>query len=76
MMEIWIFLGKAGLSVICKRLLKDNYILTKLTSKGVKFIWNKECEDNFQKLKECLTTTLILVVPLGIDGYVIYYDAS
>ena len=30
--------------------------LTRLTQKNVKFVWTEECENSFQKLKECLTS--------------------
>ena len=39
-------------------------LLTKLTCKGVKFLWNDDCEVSFQKLKECLISTLVLALPL------------
>ncbi|WVZ70158.1 hypothetical protein U9M48_018846 [Paspalum notatum var. saurae] len=38
--------------------------LTRLTRKGVKFEWTKECEENFQKLKRRLTTAPILTLPV------------
>jgi hypothetical protein len=50
--------------------------LTKLTRKEVKFIWSKEYEEGFQKLKERLTSALVLAIPLGIEGFMIYSDAS
>ncbi|XP_013639197.1 PREDICTED: uncharacterized protein LOC106344344 [Brassica oleracea var. oleracea] len=36
---------------------------TKLTGKGVSFIWGKETEEAFQRLKKALTTTLVLALP-------------
>ncbi|WMV42027.1 hypothetical protein MTR67_035412 [Solanum verrucosum] len=50
--------------------------LTKLTQKKVKFQWSYECEKSFSELKTRLTTTLILTLPDGSNGYVIYCDAS
>ncbi|WMV46677.1 hypothetical protein MTR67_040062, partial [Solanum verrucosum] len=50
--------------------------LTKLTQKNVKFQWSDECEKNFSEVKTRLTTTPVLTLPDGSDGYVIYCDAS
>ena len=50
--------------------------LTKLTRKHAKFEWIDECEQAFQELKRRLTTTLVLTLPLGIGGFVIYNDFS
>ncbi|WMV38020.1 hypothetical protein MTR67_031405 [Solanum verrucosum] len=50
--------------------------LTKLTQKKVKFQWSDECEKNFSELKTRLTTTLVLTLLNGSDGYVIYCNAS
>ena len=37
--------------------------LTRLTRKGVKYEWDKKCEQSFQELKNCLITAPILVLP-------------
>ena len=50
--------------------------LTKLTQKKVKFQWSDDGEKSFIELKTRLTTTLVLTLPEGSDGYVIYCDAS
>src|SRR5262249_45343445 len=50
--------------------------LIKLTKKKVKFEWNDSYEQSFQKLKECLTSALVLALPSGQSGFVIYRDAS
>ena len=50
--------------------------LIRLTQKNVKFAWSDACESNFRELKERLTTTPVLALPNGIDGYVVYCDAS
>ncbi|WMV42529.1 hypothetical protein MTR67_035914 [Solanum verrucosum] len=50
--------------------------LTKLTQKKVKFQWSDDCEKSFAELKIRLTTTPVLTLPEGSDGYVIYCDAS
>ncbi|WMV25143.1 hypothetical protein MTR67_018528 [Solanum verrucosum] len=39
------------------------------------FQWSDECDKNFFELKTRLTTTLILTLPGGSNGYVVYCDA-
>lgn len=43
-----------------------------MTKKGRKFTWDENCDENFQTLNNCLTTTPILTLPLGVDGFFIY----
>lgn len=50
--------------------------LTKLTQKKVKFQWSDACEKGFQEFKTRLTSALVLSLPEGTDGFVIYCDAS
>ena len=50
--------------------------LTRLTQKMVKFQWSNDGEKSFAELITRLTTTPVLTLPEGSDGYVIYYDAS
>ncbi|XP_028079284.1 uncharacterized protein LOC114281045 [Camellia sinensis] len=50
--------------------------LTQLTQNGVSFEWSKQRESSFQELKTRLTTTLVLALPFGTEGFVIYSDAS
>ena len=50
--------------------------LTRLTQKNVKFVWSDAYESSFRELKEHLTTAPVLALPNGIDGYVVYCDAS
>ncbi|XP_070009089.1 uncharacterized protein [Nicotiana sylvestris] len=50
--------------------------LTRLNQKGAPFRWSDDCETSFQKLKTSLTTTQVLVLPLGSGMYTVYYDAS
>lgn len=68
--EIRSFLGLAG---YYRRFVQDfskiAEPLTKLKQKHVKFQWSDACERNFQKLKECLTTALILVLPSGPEDF-------
>ena len=50
--------------------------MTKLTRKGVKFIWDDTCKDVFKQLKTCLTSAPFLVIPKRGLSYTVYYDAS
>ena len=50
--------------------------LTKLTHKGVRFVWCDECEQVFQLLKVRLTLAPILVILERGVGFAVYYDAS
>ena len=50
--------------------------LSQLTQKGVKFEWNDKCQQSFQELKNRLTSTPILTIPEGTEGFVVYCDAS
>ena len=50
--------------------------MTRLTQKKVKFLWSYSCEKSFQELKTRLTTVPVLALPDGIDGFVVYCDAS
>ena len=50
--------------------------MTRLTQKGVKFVWSETCEKSFQELKVRLTTTPVLIIPERGLGYAVYCDAS
>ncbi|WMV37790.1 hypothetical protein MTR67_031175 [Solanum verrucosum] len=49
--------------------------LNKVTIKN-KYVWSEACEKSFQELKDRLTSTLVLTLPGGSDGFVVYFDAS
>ena len=74
--EIRSFLGLAN---YCRRFVEGfSHIaapLTQLTCKNAKFVWTKECEKNFQELKQRLVTAPVLI-PSNLGGFVIYSDAS
>ena len=75
--EIRSFLGLAGYyHCFVKNFLKTVAPLTKLTQKNVKFQWSDACEESFQKLKACLTSAPVLVLPSGSGGFSVYCDAS
>ncbi|WMV51153.1 hypothetical protein MTR67_044538, partial [Solanum verrucosum] len=50
--------------------------MTKLTQKKTKFEWTGECERIFQTLKDKLVSAPILSLPDGLEGFVVYCDAS
>ena len=50
--------------------------LTTLTQNSKKFEWSEACEKSFQLLKDKLTSALVLNLPEGTKGFVVYYDAS
>ena len=50
--------------------------LTHIKQKKIKFDWNGKCESKFQELKKRLTMSLVLLLPDGIENFVMYIDAS
>ncbi|XP_073313522.1 uncharacterized protein [Primulina huaijiensis] len=50
--------------------------LTKLTQKNSKFQWSEACEKSFDTLKNKLTSTPVLVLPMEGKDFTIYSDAS
>ena len=50
--------------------------VTRLTRKIVNFDWDNKCEESFQELKRRLTTTPMLITPIGGEKYIVYCDAS
>ena len=75
--EIRSFLGLASYySRFVKSFSTISAPLTKLTRKGVPFVWSDACEDSFQELKERLTTAPILSLPSRSSGFVVFTDAS
>jgi len=75
--EIHSFFGLAG---YYRRFIKGFSTIvipmTRLTWKEAKWEWTKKCEESFQELKKRLTTTLVLTLPSGTEGLVVYSDAS
>jgi hypothetical protein len=75
--EIHSFLGLAG---YYQRFIEGFSLiatpLTQLTRKNKKWVWSEECEESFQELKRRLTTTPVLTLPLGTEGFVVYSDVS
>ena len=50
--------------------------MSRLTQKKVKFEWTKKVEASFQELKKRLTTTPVLAILEGKEGFAVYTDAS
>ena len=75
--EIRSFLGLAG---YYRRFIEGFSLiatpLTQLTRKNKKWVWSEECEKSFQELKRRLTTALVLTLPSGTKGFMVYSDAS
>jgi len=49
--------------------------LTQLTCKGKTFVWDTQCENSFNELKQRLTTAPILILPKPDEPFVVYCDA-
>ncbi|WMV58508.1 hypothetical protein MTR67_051893 [Solanum verrucosum] len=47
-----------------------------MTQNKAKFIWSEAYEKSFQKLKDRFTSTSVLTLPEGTDGFVVYCDSS
>ena len=75
--EIRSFLGLAG---YYRRFIRDfssiASSLTGLTRQGVPFIWDHDCEANFNELKARLTSAPVLTLPSSSGGFTVYSDAS
>jgi len=50
--------------------------LTQLTCKGKAFVWDVQCENNFNELKQRLTSAPVLILPKPDEPFVVYCDAS
>ena len=75
--EVRSFLKLAGYyRKFVKRFSKIATSLTNLLKKDQKFDWSDTCEHNFEELRQRLTTTPVLALPSGKDGYVVYSEAS
>jgi len=75
--EIRSFLGLAGYyRRFIEGFSKLALPLTQLTCKGKAFVWDVQCENNFNELKQWLTTAPVLVLPKSDEPFVVYCDAS
>ena len=75
--EVRSFIGLAGyFRKFVEGFSKIAILLTNLLKKDQKFEWSDTCQHSFEELRQRLTTTPVLALPLGNDGYVVYSDAS
>lgn len=64
--ELWSFLDLVGYyRIFIRDFSKISIPLTNLTKKNVAFIWDKKCYIAFDMLRQCLLTTLVLIIPNG-----------
>jgi hypothetical protein len=54
---------------------KISHPIKNLQTKGVKFEWSTKCEENFQRLKDLLTSAPILKFADPNEDFVVYTDA-
>jgi hypothetical protein len=59
-----------------KGFLKITNLITKLQKKNKKFVWTDKCVEDFRRLKELLTTTLIMKVHDMDANFLVCIDAS
>ena len=77
MIEIRSFLGLAGnYQRFVQGFSSIAAPLTKLTRKGVLFVWTYQCETSFQELKKRLTTAPIVTLPSSSCKFIVFTDAS
>jgi len=50
--------------------------LIALTKKNTRFTWDDECEASFQELKQRLVSAPVLTLPMELEKFIIYNDAS
>ena len=75
--EVRSFLGLAGYyRKFVEGFSKIVALLNKLTRKDVKYDGVDACQQSFKELKNRLTSTPVLALPNGRDGFVVYSDAS
>ncbi|XP_073064081.1 uncharacterized mitochondrial protein AtMg00860-like [Primulina eburnea] len=64
--EIRSFLGFAG---YCRKFIQGfssiSVPITTLMKKNAKFVWRSECQENFDRLKQALTSAPVLAMPSG-----------
>ena len=74
--EVHSFLGLVGYyRKFVEGFLKIATPLTNLLKKGQIFEWSDTCQHSFEELRPRLTTSPVLALPSGKDGYMVYSDA-
>jgi hypothetical protein len=75
--DIWSFMGIIGYyRRFIEGFSKIAYPITSLQNKGTKFNWSQKCQDIFNKMKELLTSTLVLKVAYPDKDFIVCVDAS
>jgi len=75
--EVRSFLGLAGYYLrFIEGFSKLALPLTWLTCKGKAFVWDVQCENSFNELKQRLTTAPVLILRKSDEPFVVYCDAS
>jgi hypothetical protein len=75
--DIWSFIGITGYyRRFIEGFSKIAYPITSLQKKGTKFNWSQKSQDNFNKMKELLTSTPILKVADPYKDFIVCVDAS
>jgi hypothetical protein len=74
--EVIYFMGLAGYyKIFIAGFSKISHPITSLQKKGIKFEWTSECEENFDLLKELLTSVPILNIVDPNESFVVCTDA-
>ena len=75
--EVRYFMGLASYySKFIKGFSKIAHLITSLQKKGIKFDWTLKCEMSFQKLKDMLTSALVLKIANLDENCVVRTNAS
>ncbi|XP_017628564.1 uncharacterized protein LOC108471461 [Gossypium arboreum] len=75
--DVHSFLGLAGYYLrFVNGFSKIALPMTKLLQKNVPFVWDDQCQESFEKLKQMLTKALVLTLPESGKDFIIYSDAS
>jgi hypothetical protein len=76
-LEVRSFIGLAGYPrLFVEGFSKIENPITELQKKNKKFVWTEKCTEEFQRLKELLTTTPILKIPDMDTDFLVCTDTS
>jgi hypothetical protein len=62
--------------MVCRRIIEDSKSDHGIAEENKKFVWTEKCAETFRRLKELLTTLLILKVPDMDVDFLVCTDAS
>lgn len=75
LVEVYRFYGLSNLlQMVYREICTIIVPMTRLTKKDVPFQWSNECESSFLKIKDFLTLSSILTLPIKSEGFTVYYD--